>query len=98
MYFNIKKTPYVILPKQFLKDKNLSLKAKGLLAIMFSLPDDWDYSLKGLQTITNAGEKQLTNTIKELEKTNYITKYKSRKKNGQFEYSYYVWETPQKYD
>ena len=50
--FRVNRTEnYTTISNYHLKDKNLSLKAKGLLSMMFSLPDDWDYSVRGLQMI-----------------------------------------------
>ena len=99
MYFNIKTTPYTILPKAFLKDKKLSLKAKGLLAIMLSLPDDWDFSIKGLVTISGVSEKQINNVIKELKYNGYIEIKKGRNEKGQYQYYYDVsYERNENYD
>ena len=55
-----------------LKDKNLSLKAKGLLSMMFSLPDDWDYSVRGLQMICKETKDTINGVLNELEKNNYL--------------------------
>ena len=50
--FRVEKTrDYTVMANHHLKNKNLSLKAKGLLSLMLSLPDDWDYTLKGLARI-----------------------------------------------
>lgn len=77
-----------------LKDKELSLKAKGLLSYMLSLPDDWDYSLNGLIAICKESRDALKSTIKELKDHSYIRIEMSRKQNGKFEYIYSIYEEP----
>lgn len=88
------KIEYAVVPKEYLKNKNLSLKAKGLLTIIYSLPEDWNYNIKGLVKITGKTEKQITNTIKELENKHYIYKFRSRTKNGKFKWHYMVFVEP----
>ena len=91
MKFNLEKINYAVIPKTFIKDKMLSLKAKGLLTIMFTLPDEWDYSLKGLCTITNCGETQIRNTLQELKILGYLEIEKRKNTLGQFEYIYNIY-------
>lgn len=55
-----------------LRNKELSLKGKGLLSLMLSLPPDWDYTIKGLCKITAAGETTIRSTLKELTKLGYL--------------------------
>lgn len=81
---------YSIMPNSHLRDKNLSLKAKGLLSIFFSLPDDWDYSMNGLIKITGTKITTLRSTIAELELKGYIKRMQKRNEKGQFEYIYVV--------
>lgn len=82
-----------------LRDKNLSLKAKGLLSVMFSLPDSWNYSIPGLCAILKENETAVKSTIKELKATGYliVDKKKPCKEEGRskFEYIYNIYETPQ---
>lgn len=82
-----------------LRDKNLSLKAKGLLSVMFSLPDSWNYSIPGLCSILKENETAVRSTIKELKETGYliVDKKKPCKEEGRskFEYVYNIYETPQ---
>ena len=59
---------YTVMSNHHLKDPGLSLKAKGLLAIMLSLPDDWNYSTRGLAAICKEGVEAIGNTLKELER------------------------------
>ena len=57
-----------------LRDRELSLKAKGLLSMMLSLPDDWDYSIAGLVAICKENETDIKAILNELEKLKYIIK------------------------
>jgi hypothetical protein len=61
-------TNYTTMSNYHLRDTNLSLKAKGLLSVFLSLPDEWHYSISGLMKITKEGRDCLTAVIKELEK------------------------------
>lgn len=97
MKFDIEKIKsYTIMPNTHLQDRNLSLKAKGLLSVMYNLPNDWDYTLKGLCTITNTGITSIRNIITELEITGYITRIEYKDKKGKFNYNYIVRLTPKK--
>ena len=81
-FYYARKIEYSTIPNKYLKDKNLSLKAKGLLTIMYALPEEWDYTIQGLQTITGKGEKQITNILKELIEKYYITRTQKRRKKA----------------
>lgn len=81
---------YQVIPTAFLKDKQLSLKAKGLLATIYSLPNDWDYSINGLCKITNSGLRVIRTAINELEILGYIERKQIHNEKGQFDYIYYV--------
>ena len=61
-----------------LRDRNLTLKTKGLLSIMLSLPEDWDYSIKGLVSICKENETAVRSALKELETNGYLTREKIR--------------------
>lgn len=63
---------YTVMSNYHLKDTALSLKAKGLLSMFLSFPDDWNYSTRGLASICKEGVEAIGNTIKELEKAGYI--------------------------
>ena len=67
-----KNTDYTVMANFHLRDSNLSLKAKGLLSYMLSLPDDWDYSVSGLTKICKESTKCINNILKELEINNYL--------------------------
>ena len=93
--FRIKKTQdYTVMSNYHLRDKNLSFKAKGMLSFMLSLPDDWDYSLNGLTTISKEGIKAIRNILQELEEQKYLQRVLSRKENGHYDYDYYIFEQP----
>lgn len=89
---------FTVISNAHLRDKNMSLKAKGLLSVMFSLPDDWGYSINGLVAISKENESAIKSTLYELKKLGYlvVTKLKpSETKSGRFEYVYDVYELPQ---
>ena len=97
--FRVHKTKnYTLMSNHHLRDKDLSLKAKGLLSVMFSLPDSWNYSIPGLCAILKENETAVKSTIKELKATGYliVDKKKPCKEEGQskFEYIYNIYETP----
>lgn len=93
--FKIEKNKnYTIMSNYHLRDKNLSLKAKGLLSFMLSLPDDWDYSLNGLCAICKEQETAIKSTLKELKRTGYLVIDKVRGDKGYFEYVYNIYEQP----
>lgn len=88
---------YTVLSNHHLKNKNLSLKAKGLLSVMLSLPESWDYSIKGLVAICKENETAIKSTLNELKENGYlkVTKlYPSQTKSGRYEYIYDIYEMP----
>ena len=82
---------YQIMPTEHLQNKKLSLKAKGLLSVMYSLPNDWDYSVNGLCKITNTGITAIRNIIAELEINGYLVREQTKNEKGQFEYIYHIY-------
>ena len=82
---------FTIIPNEYLRDKKLSLKAKGLLSVMYSLPNDWDYSINGLCKITKSGITMIRSIITELEIYGYLERKQSKNEKGQFEYTYIVY-------
>ncbi len=79
-----------------LRNKQLSLKAVGLLSKILSLPPDWDYSLKGLATLNTDGIDGVRSAMKELEEQGYIIRFQSRDENGRMSRSRYkVFNIPQ---
>lgn len=73
---------YTITPNTHQRDKSISLKAKGLLSQMFSLPDSWDYTLKGLAHINREGIDAIRAAIRELEQAGYIIRERVRDEKG----------------
>ena len=89
---------YSVMSNIHLKDLNLSLKAKGLLSLMLALPDDWDYSVKGLTKICKEEETAIENALGELKKYNYLVvtkKLPNETLSGRIEYEYNIFECPQ---
>ncbi len=91
-----KNANYTTMSNYHLKDKRLSYKAKGLLSVILSLPDEWDYSLKGLACISNDGVDSVRSTVKELEKFGYISRgAQTRDERGRMSANeYFVYENP----
>ena len=76
------------------RDRELGLRAKGLLSLMLSLPDDWDYSLAGLTTLSSDGESATRVALKELEKRGFLER-KPIRENGKFvDWEYLIYEKP----
>ena len=63
---------YTVMANYHLRDKELSFKAKGLLSYMLSLPEDWDYSLNGLASVSKEGIKAIKNIVAELKERGYL--------------------------
>jgi predicted transcriptional regulator len=70
------------------------MKAKGLLAVCLSLPDDWDYSINGLVAICKESITAVRNAMKELEQHGYMKINKLQNEKGHFHYEYVIYETP----
>lgn len=93
--FKIEKNKnYTVMSNYHLRDKNLSYKAKGLLSFMLSLPDNWDYSLNGLCSISKEGKDGIRSILKELQENHYLEIEKVRGNRGYFEYNYLIYELP----
>ena len=89
--FRIEKTrDYTVMSNYHLRDKRLSLKAKGLLSQMLSLPEDWDYTLTGLSTINRESKDAIRSAIQKLEKCSYIERRQATDKQGKFSGNEYV--------
>lgn len=85
-----KNTSYTVMSNHHLRNQHLSLKAKGLLSQMLSLPEDWDYTLQGLAHINQEGIDAIRAAVKELEKEGYITRSRIRNDKGQLGGTEYV--------
>ncbi|MBQ8624244.1 MAG: helix-turn-helix domain-containing protein [Oscillospiraceae bacterium] len=82
--FRIEKTrDYTVMSNHHLRNEDLSLKAKGLLSLMLSLPDGWDYTTKGLAHICKDGVDSICAGVRELEEHGYVIRERVRNKNGQ---------------
>lgn len=94
--FRVEKTKnYTVMSNYHLKDKNISLKAKGLLSVMLALPEDWDYSIRGLTVILMEGVTAISNILKELEAAGYIERNLIRGRNGKIkDTEYVIYEKP----
>ena len=94
--FRIHKTDnFTTMSNHHLRNMNLSLKAKGLLSVMLSLPDDWDYSEKGLSQICKDGIASIRSALKELEQYGYVVRNQSKNDKGRFlGYEYDIYENP----
>lgn len=92
----IKKTNnYTVMSNYHFKEKDMSLKAKGLLSLMLSLPEDWDYSIDGLAKLSKDGKDSVMSALAELEKFNYLIRTQTKDEDGKFAgYDYDVYEEP----
>ena len=82
--FRIEKTrDYTVMSNHHLRDKSLSLKVKGLLSLMLSLPEEWDYTTKGLAWICKDGVDSICAGVRELEEHGYVIRQRVRNPNGQ---------------
>ena len=92
---------YTTMSNYHFKEKEMSLKAKGLLSQMLSLPKDWDYSIAGLVKLNKDNETSVVSALKELKKFGYLKVVKllpNETETGRIEYIYDIYENPQKQD
>ena len=89
--FRVERTHnYTVMSNYHLRDKRLSLKAKGLLSQMLSLPEDWDYTLTGLSLINAEGKDAIRAAVVELEKAGYVFRRQTTDKVGKFSANEYI--------
>ena len=95
--FRIEKTrDYTVMSNHHLKNKNLTLKAKGLMSLLLSLPDDWVHTLAGLAQISVEGVDAIRMAVHELEREGYVVRNRIRDEKGHLgEMEYVVYENPQ---
>lgn len=87
---------YTVLSNHHFKEKGMSLKAKGLLSLMLSLPDDWNYSIAGLVSLSKDGKDSVMAALAELEKFRYLNRVRTTNSKGQFSgVEYNIYEEPQ---
>ena len=92
-----KNSGYTVMSNHHLRNQELSLKAKGLLSQMLSLPDNWDYTLKGLSLINREKIDAIREAIRELERAGYIVRSRERDEKGRLRGAdYIIYELPQK--
>ena len=91
-----KNSGYTVMSNHHLRNRALSLKAKGLLSQMLSLPEDWDYTLQGLARINRESIDAIRQAIRELEQTGYIQRSRERDEKGRLRGAdYVIFELPQ---
>ena len=89
--FRVERTNnYTVMSNYHLRDKTLSLKAKGLLSLMLSLPETWDYTLSGLARISLEGKDAIRAAVVELEKAGYIKRSRMRNEKGHLQGTEYI--------
>ena len=95
--FRIEKTrDYTVMSNHHLKDKTLTLKSKGLLSMMLSLPEEWNYTTRGLAAICREGVDSIGAALKELKTMGYIKRSQLRDEKGKItDTEYVIYETPQ---
>ena len=94
-YIVHKTSDYTVMSNTHFKEKEMTLRAKGLLSLMLSLPDDWDYSIAGLCTLSKDGKDSVMNALLELEEFGYLVRTQETNDKGQFiGFNYDVYEVP----
>ena len=95
--FRIERTrDYTVMSNHHLRNHELSLKAKGLLSMMLSLPDDWNYTTRGLAKICKEGVDAIGGALRELETAGYIVRHQLRDRQGRIsDTEYVIYEQPQ---
>ena len=95
--FRIERTrDYTVMSNHHLRNGKLSLKAKGLLSMMLSLPDDWNYTTRGLAKICKEGVDAIGSALRELETAGYIVRTQLRDQQGRIsDTEYVIYEQPQ---
>ena len=87
---------YTVMSNYHLKDKGLTLKSKGLLSMILSLPEEWNYTTRGLASICKEGVDAIGSALKELETAGYIVRRQLRGTNGRItDTEYIIYEQPQ---
>lgn len=94
IFRNHKTKGYTVMSNHHLCEKSLSLKSKGLLSIMLSLPDEWEYSIIGLAALSKDGKDSIMSALDELCEFGYVDMTTMRNNKGQYETIYDIYETP----
>ena len=91
-----KTSNFTVMSNYHFKERKMSLKAKGLLSLMLSLPDEWDYSISGLAALSKDGKDSVMSALGELEKFGYLSRQRLVNDKGQFAgVEYNIYEQPQ---
>lgn len=85
---------FTVMSNYHFRDKEISLKAKGLLGLMLSLPSNWDYSVNGLVAIVKENKAAVQTALKELEEHKYLKRTRVQDETGRFDYVYDIYEKP----
>lgn len=85
---------FTVMSNYHFQDKGISLKAKGLLGLMLSLPSNWDYSVNGLVAIVKENKAAVQTALKELEEHKYLKRTRFQDETGRFDYIYDIYEKP----
>lgn len=85
---------FTVMSNHHFRDRRLSLKAKGLLSQMLSLPDNWDYTVAGLVQINKESKSAIQGMLRELEDCGYLVRTRTQNEKGQFDYTYDIFEQP----
>lgn len=85
---------FTVMNNYHFQDKEISLKAKGLLGLMLSLPSNWDYSVNGLVVIVKENKAAVQTALKELEEHKYLKRTRVQDETGRFDYVYDIYEKP----
>lgn len=85
---------FTVMSNYYFQDKEISLKAKGLLGLMLSLPSNWDYSVNGLVAIVKENKAAVQTALKELEEHKYLKRTRVQDETGRFDYIYDIYEKP----
>ena len=95
IFRKVKRTDFTIIDNSVFKNKQLTLKGKGLLCTMLSLPDDWNFSEDGLANLSNDGKATIRSTLKELMDFGYLVRTRNRDEKGILrDYVYTIYEEP----
>jgi hypothetical protein len=95
VFRKVKKTDYTVIDNNIFKNQKLTLKAKGMICTMLSLPDDWNFSEEGLTSLSNDGISSIRSTLKELMEYGYLKRERNRDAKGILrDYVYTIYEEP----
>lgn len=89
-----KTSNYTVMSNHHLRNLDMSLKAKGLMSLMLSLPPEWDYSIGGLVAICKESHTSIRSALRELEQNRYLMRERKNNEKGYFIYEYTLYEMP----